>query len=101
MEFEYLAPRYPCSCLDLNKKQPLESCNYNYNVTDSLGYNTWQMSILYIVYSGDTRTVNTLYLFVHFFSDHRMQAHPFDKSIYWFYTLKMLKTNIIRRAFIS
>ena len=27
-EIEYLAPRYPCSCLDLSKKQPLESCNY-------------------------------------------------------------------------
>jgi len=52
-------------------------------------------------YSGDTRTVNTLYLFVHFFSDHRMLARPFAESIYCFYTLKMPKTSIIRRAFIS
>ena len=28
VEFEYLAPRYPCSCLDFSKKQPLESWNY-------------------------------------------------------------------------
>jgi len=39
-------------------------------------------------YSEDTRTVNTWYLFVHFFGDHRMWARPLDKSISSFNTLK-------------
>ena len=32
VEFEYLAARYPCSCLDLSEKQPLESCNYKCSI---------------------------------------------------------------------
>ena len=74
-----------------------------------------------IDYSEDIRTVNTYYLFVLFFSDHRMRTRHFDKRIYCFpagfilprrerpllagkfsvFTLfKMLTLHILRRAFI-
>ena len=40
--------------------------------------------------SEDTRNMNMWYLFAHFFSDYRLRARLFDKSIKCFYTYKML-----------
>ena len=54
VEFEYLAPRYPCSWLDLSKKQPLESLQVHYwplnflpraSSKTSLNYSTWNPNV--------------------------------------------------------
>ena len=51
-------------------------------------------------YGEDTNRVHLLFVCT-FFSDHRMWARPFDKSIWCFYTLKMPTLFIIRRAKMS
>ena len=47
------------------------------------------MIFCFLIYSDDTRTMKTWYLFVHFFSDYRMRAHTCVKSIQCFYTYKI------------
>ena len=39
VEFEHLAPRYPCSCLDLSKKQPLESLQLHKGICNRISGN--------------------------------------------------------------